>query len=103
MNRRSFIGRVSQGAVGISAAGSLLQHSAGLGADAKARVKNWMWTDGGERLKPDERKRRFEQFRKAGINAVLFSSFNPQVLKEAKEQGLETHAWTWALCRGDKE
>ena len=67
------------------------------------RAKNWTWTDGGEKLKPAEQKRRFEQFRKAGINAVLFSSFNADVLACAKDHGLETHAWTWALCRGDKE
>jgi len=73
------------------------------GADKKPRAKNWTWTYGGEKLKPAEQKRRFEQFRKAGISAVLFSSFNADVLACAKDHGRETHAWTWALRRGDKE
>ncbi len=103
MNRRAFIRGLSQGALGISAAGLVQGGTAVLGADPKSRPKHWIWTDGRERSKPDEQKRRFEQFRKAGISAVLFSSFNDQVLARCKEQGLETHAWTWALCRGDKE
>ncbi len=103
MNRRSFIGKVSQGALGISAASVILDGPQLLGASAKLQPKNWIWTDGGERLKPAEQKRRFKEFRKAGINAVLFSSFNGDVLACAKDQGLETHAWTWSLCRGDKE
>ena len=103
MNRRSFIGKVGRGALGITAASCLLGEGAVLGADKKRRAKNWTWTDGGEKLKPAEQKRRFKQFRKAGISAVLFSSFNADVLACAKDHGLETHAWTWALCRGDKE
>jgi uncharacterized lipoprotein YddW (UPF0748 family) len=103
MNRRAFIGKVGQGALGISAASAFLAESAALGAGRKVQPKNWMWTDGGERLKPADQKRRFKQFRKAGISAVLFSSFNADVLARAKDEGLETHAWTWALCRGDKE
>jgi uncharacterized lipoprotein YddW (UPF0748 family) len=103
MTRRSFIGKISQGALGISAASCLLGERTVSGADPKPRPKNWIWTGGGENLKPDEQKRRFEQFREAGIDAVLFSGFNADVLARAKEQGLETHAWTWALCRGDKE
>ena len=103
MNRRSFIGKVSQGALGISAASCLLGERTVFAAAQKPLAKNWTWTDGGEKLKPEEQKRRFKQFREAGINAVLFSSFNADVLARAKDQGLETHAWTWALCRGDKE
>jgi uncharacterized lipoprotein YddW (UPF0748 family) len=72
-------------------------------AAPKPRAKNWAWTDGGQKLSPKEQTRRFTDFRKAGIHALLFSSFNAEVLARAKDQGLETHAWTWALCRGDKE
>jgi len=103
MNRRSFIEKVSQGTLGISAAGFLPDAPPVLGATTKPQPKNWIWTGGGEKLKPEEQKKRFQQFREAGISAVLFSSFNPEVLACAKDQGLETHAWTWALCRGDKE
>jgi hypothetical protein len=103
MNRRSFIGKIGRGAFGISAANCVLGEGAAFGADKKPPAKNWTWTDGGEKLKPAEQKRRFKQFRKAGISAVLFSSFNADVLARAKDHGLDTHAWTWALCRGDKE
>jgi uncharacterized lipoprotein YddW (UPF0748 family) len=103
MNRRSFIGKVSQGTLGISAASCLLGERTISGADQMPRPKNWIWTDSGEKLKADEQKQRFQKFREAGIDAVLFSGFNADVLSLAKEQGLETHAWTWTLCRGDKE
>jgi uncharacterized lipoprotein YddW (UPF0748 family) len=103
VNRRSFIAKVSQGALGISAAGAVLKERPGSAAALMPQAKNWIWTDGGEKLKPDEQERRFEKFREAGIEAVLFSSFNADVLARAKAHGLETHAWTWALCRGDKD
>lgn len=103
MNRRSFIGKLSQGALGVSTASCLLGEGCLSAANPKLRSKNWIWTGGGEDHKPDEQKRRFEQFRQAGIDAVLLSGFNTEVLARAKEQGLETHAWTWALCRGNKE
>jgi uncharacterized lipoprotein YddW (UPF0748 family) len=103
MNRRSFIEKVSQGALGISAASCLLGERTVFGADAKPRAKNWIWTSGRTRLNSDEQKRRFERFRQAGIDAVLLNGFNADVLARAKEQGLETHAWIWALCRGAKE
>lgn len=89
--------------MGIPAGSFLLGESNALGEDSKPRAKNWIWTGGGERLGPEEQNRRFMQFRKAGIHAVLFSSDNAEIVARAKDQGLETHAWIWTLCRGDKE
>ncbi len=103
MNRRSFINKVGQSALGISAANCLLGDHVALGADEKPQPKNWIWTGGGEKMKPAGQDKRLKQFRKAGISAVLFSSFNADVLARAKDHGLETHAWTWILCRGDKD
>lgn len=103
MNRRAFIGKVSQGALGLTAASLALGERTAAEAASTPQVKNWMWTDGRERSAPEDQTKRFKECRKAGINAVLFSSFNAEVLARAKEEGLETHAWTWALCRGDKE
>jgi len=103
MNRRAFIGKVSQGALAILVGSLLFSLSATLGAEAKPQAKNWIWTNRGERLKPEEQNQRFQQFRKAGIHTVHFSSFNADVLARAKDQGLETHAWIWTLCRGDSE
>ncbi|MGA2660066.1 MAG: Tat pathway signal protein [Verrucomicrobiota bacterium] len=103
MNRRAFIAKVGQGALGISAASAVLAERPGSAAVPMPPPKNWIWTGGGENLEPDEQKKRFEKFREAEIHAVLFSGFNADVLARAKAQGLETHAWTWALCRSDKE
>lgn len=103
MNRRSFIAKVGQGAVGVSAAGWVVSEQNRIEAAEARRAKNWIWTGGGENLKPDEQKRRFEQFKEAGIDALLFSGYNAEVLARAKEHGLETHAWIWTLCRGDKQ
>lgn len=64
--------------------------------------RNWIWTGLDEHSTPDQQKRRFEGFREAGLQAVLFSGVSETVFALAKEQGLETHAWTWTLCRGDQ-
>jgi uncharacterized lipoprotein YddW (UPF0748 family) len=102
MNRRSFLAKVSCGAVGASAA-TWLGSQPTTDAASERRAKNWIWTGGGENLTADKQKRRFEQIKQAGVDAVLLSSYNAEVLSHAKEQGLETHAWTWTLCRGDKQ
>ena len=94
---------MGQGALVVSAADSLLQNSATCLADDKTGVKNWIWTGGDEQATADAQKRRFDKFRESGIHAVLFSGFNPSALALAKAAGLETHAWTWTLCRGGKE
>jgi hypothetical protein len=70
--------------------------------DTQVSAKNWIWTGVDERSTPDQQKRRFEKFRESGIQAVLFSGVNAKVFALAKEQGLQTHAWTWTLCRGDR-
>ncbi len=103
MNRRSFLEKVAQGTLGVSAASLLWDESTVLGAETKPKAKNWIWTGGDEQLKPAAQKKRFKKYRDAGISAVLFSSSTPDILKCAKDEGLETHAWTWTLCRGDKE
>lgn len=102
MNRRLFLRRLGQGAAGLSAASVLPNDWSSCRAEEAKGPKNWIWTGGGDKLKPDEQKRRFEEFRQAGIHAVLFSDYNAEVLARAKEAGLETHAWMWTLCRGEK-
>jgi uncharacterized lipoprotein YddW (UPF0748 family) len=101
MNRRTFIQTAAQGTLGLSTASLFLNTPPLLGDQPP--LKNWIWTDGGENLKPAEQTERFQKFRQAGIKAVLFSGYNREVLARAKDQGLETHAWIWTLCRGDKE
>ncbi|MCP5524060.1 MAG: Tat pathway signal protein [Verrucomicrobiales bacterium] len=105
MNRRSFVQKAGMATVGLAATGNTLHLRAG---DSPApptppTTKNWIWTGVQDRATPDEQRRRFERFRTAGIDAVLFSGVDAQVFALAKEQGLETHAWTWTLCRGDRD
>jgi uncharacterized lipoprotein YddW (UPF0748 family) len=101
MNRRSFINRVGLATLGLAAPGAAMPLH---GADRPlSAFKNWIWTGVDPRSTPDQQKRRFERYREAGIQAVLFSGVDERVFALAKEQGLETHAWTWTLCRGDKD
>jgi uncharacterized lipoprotein YddW (UPF0748 family) len=103
MNRRSFVQKAGLATLGMS--GSTAAWSTGA-ADAPAAApleKNWIWTGTDDRSSSDDQKRRFEKLRESGIGAVLFSGVNPKVFALAKAQGLETHAWTWTLCRGDRD
>jgi len=68
-----------------------------------AAEKNWIWAGVEERSSVDQQKRRFDNYRAAGIKAVLFSGVDSKVFALAREAGLEAHAWTWTLCRGDRE
>jgi hypothetical protein len=102
MNRRTFLSKVGQSALVFSAANSLLDE-AHCRAETKSAAKNWIWTDGREKSKPDEQKRWFDEIRESNIQAVLLSSFNAEVLARAKAAGLETHAWIWTLCRGERQ
>ncbi len=97
------MGTVGRGALAVSTANLLLDNGGRSVAAQSSGTKNWIWTGGVEKSKPDQQRRRFEQIRESGIHAVLFSSFSPEVLALAKEAGLETHAWIWTLCRGQRE
>ena len=103
MNRRSFVNKVGLGALSLCGAGSALTLRAADRAVKPGLAKNWIWTGLDTGATPDQQKRRFENIRQSGIQAVLFSGVNSEVFALAKEQGLETHAWTWTLCRGDKD
>lgn len=100
MNRRTFVSKTGLAAFGLSTFGVGLQAHA---AEPNPSRKNWIWTGVDSGVSPDQQKRRFEKLREAGIHAVLFSGVDPAVFALAKEQGLETHAWTWTLCRGDRK
>lgn len=79
------------------------------GAEGEGRArdrtdsKNWIWAGVDEKASPADQQRRFEQYRAFGVDAVLFSGVSPAVFARAKAQGLATHAWTWTLCRGDRD
>lgn len=89
-------------AVGLAGSRSVSSLQAAEGLRTESNLKNWIWTDVDGRSTPDQQKRRFESYRESGIRAVLFSGVDERVFALAKEQGLETHAWTWTLCRGDR-
>jgi len=104
MNRRSFLSKVSQGVLGLTALDCLEGQATAGRAAGRTEAKNWMWVlKGSENLKPDEQTRKFEQIREAGIHAVLLGSFNADVLARATEQGLETHSWILGLRQSEKQ
>jgi uncharacterized lipoprotein YddW (UPF0748 family) len=102
MHRRSFVYKAGLATLGLSGINATLPFGSAQTTQRLAVAKNWIWTGTDDRSTPDQQKARFEKFRESGIQAVLFSGVNPKVFALAKEQGLETHAWTWTLCRGDK-
>jgi uncharacterized lipoprotein YddW (UPF0748 family) len=102
MNRRSFVHKTGLTTIGLCGVGTALTERAADPPVKPPSTKNWIWTGLDERSGPDQQKRRFEKFRESGIQAVLFSGVDAKVFALAKEQGLETHAWTWTLCRGDR-
>ena len=103
MNRRSFVHQAGLATVVLAGARHPLRVQAANQPPTPAPLKNWIWTGLEERSTRDQQQRRFESYRASGIQAVLFSGVNEPVFAMAKEQGLETHAWTWTLCRGDRD
>jgi len=102
MNRRSFVRKAVWATASMAGAGGTLCLPAGDRSPSPSTPKNWIWTGLDGPTPRDQQRRRFEGFRAAGIQAVLFSGVDAEVFALAKEQGLETHAWTWTLCRGDR-
>jgi uncharacterized lipoprotein YddW (UPF0748 family) len=105
MNRRSFVQKTGMATVGLATTGNTLRSLAGNPAPASppSPSRNWLWTGLNQQATEDEQKRRFEQFRASGMQAVLFNGVDEKVFALAREYGLETHAWTWTLCRGDRQ
>ncbi len=102
ITRRSFLGHVGSATLGLASSLDARSPSPADPPPAPETTKHWIWTGVDGRATPDELKQRFDSIREAGIRAVLFSGVDPKVFELAKQQGLETHAWTWTLCRGDK-
>lgn len=98
MNRRHFLSKVTQGTLALSATKLFGRRAA---AAAPRKLKHWIWVTGLEKETPEEQQRKLEQFREAGVHAVLFNGHTPELLAQAKQAGLETHAWIITLNRGD--
>lgn len=71
-----------------------------LSTAAPRTVKNWAW------MRPHrdgmtEQKWRdlFKSYHDAGISAILFEGYDPEVYRLCKESGMEAHYWKWTMNR----
>jgi uncharacterized lipoprotein YddW (UPF0748 family) len=107
ITRRSFVSALSMGAAGL----------AGRGVAAPAgHTKNWVWIPAGaSRRTADEWKRRLTALREGGVRAILpeiydgksahfgssrlpvKSNWLETLLPLARAEGIEVHAWMWAM------
>jgi hypothetical protein len=102
MNRRSFLRRAGAGAIGWAGVASGVSCRTP-GAGPAVATRNWIWTGVNADASEAEQRRRFGEFREAGIDGVLFGGVDERVFALAREHGLESHAWIWTLCRGSRE
>jgi hypothetical protein len=106
MNKRDFLKKM--GILGIAVVSSDLLLQACSTAEntsntaANSKYKCWVWSNLDKEASDKELKDRFRTMHKMGITGILFGGDDERIYKLAKEQGLETHIWSWTLNRGDE-
>ncbi len=99
MERRTFLQLVGLGSLAVA---PITRPFAGSLSAAPRPDRNWTWT----RLDPDEdtggHSRRFADIRAAGIHDIVLPNPDAATCALATVEGLEVHAWWWALCRRDE-
>ena len=99
IGRRDFIVTIGQAAAGLSLA-SVASATSASEPKSKREPKNWTWVHGGGDVSEDEWRRRFARIRVAGIDRVLVSGGDAEVLsRAAHNEDLEFHRWIWVLNR----
>ena len=100
MDRRKFLQLVGAGSLALgpwSRLGRLLA------AEGGPALRHWTWVRTGAEEPKSDLQRRFAEIRAAGIGSVLLGGATEEACALAAAEGLETHAWTWTLCRGGAE
>jgi uncharacterized lipoprotein YddW (UPF0748 family) len=104
------------GACALASSGSMLNSNASAGPKARrAGLKNWVWIPINTRRSGDEWKRSFALMRESGIQAIVPEIYDGRnayfasqrlpvrtdllgtILPLARAEGLEVHAWMWAM------
>ncbi|MFD2967720.1 family 10 glycosylhydrolase [Sphingobacterium bambusae] len=63
----------------------------------------WLWTRPNEKDSEAQLKKRYKEYREAGVRGIFFEDYHPRHFQIAKEHGLETHRWMWTMNRGEKD
>ena len=97
MDRRSFLHMLGLGSLVALPTGTGLASSS-----PPPEERHWTWTRRLPDETPVELGRRFGEFRAAGVDSVVFGGPDDEVCALAAAEGLDVHAWWWALCRRDE-
>jgi len=103
MDRRFFLRCMSLSTVWLANFPRLVVEAKALHTETARVYKHWAWARFDREASSAELMRQFAQMRAAGIQAVLLGGGDRRIYAHAREQGLEVHAWLWALCRNDQD
>ncbi|MEX0736299.1 MAG: Tat pathway signal protein, partial [Bacteroidota bacterium] len=115
MNKRKFLKLLGAGGLGLAAPRVAFPSDTLLVPDRAKKMKNWAWMTPELEPSADVWKKRFSIMRRSGIDAIVPEVYDgrhayyeskrlpvreawlEKVLPLAKAEGLEFHAWMWAM------
>lgn len=100
LNRRTFLQLLGAGTLALGPWGRLGRILAAQGLPAR---NHWIWDRVPADQDPAALQRRCAEIRAAGIGSLLLGGATAEACRLAAGEGLQTHAWTWTLCRGGEE
>lgn len=102
MNRKSFLKKISAGAVGLTALQTMTFQMASAFQGRKWDSKNYAWISNHNGT-DDELRTRLELMKNAGLDGILPSGHYEKWIRLAEEFNLDVHAWFVTLQRGGDE
>jgi hypothetical protein len=97
LERRDFLKVMGAGGLALAQPGLLLA------GQQQSSWHHWAWTQLPAGETPDQWQRSFAAMKAAGISSVLLGGATAEACRVAQAEGLDTHAWTWTLCRGGED
>jgi len=115
VNKREFLKTVGRGGLGLAAYSLIPVADLSFTNGREKKQKHWAWVTTDVKPSIDEWKKQFADMRQAGIDAILPEIYNSRhayygskhlpvkelwmerILPLAKTEGLEFHAWMWAM------
>jgi len=98
-NRRNFIKNSLGGLVALNIPNISIAKPQG----ARLTFDYWLWVRPNVKDSESLLKKRYANYKEAGIRGLFFEDYSQKHYHIAKTYGLETHRWMWTMNRGEKD
>ncbi|WP_341834599.1 family 10 glycosylhydrolase [Chitinophaga pollutisoli] len=103
MNKRHFLKSLGLGSLALATPSLAMAGMQGEAKKIAGPVRHRIWINPSAKDTDAELKKRYADYRAAGIGVIYFEEDSERHFRAAKAAGIEAHRWFWTMNRNEKE